>query len=1398
MKNCNCQEEIPRDGSGQFERNLKALDPSYVPVDGRSIEDLLVFARNYASLIHFYDIPESSIKDGISSALVSWQELFRRDMAVIAASIANTDLAKVRRDYEQNRTNLDMQPSGQALKTLFDQIITQASEIDAWYTIAIPDNPLYADLALAIQSSLANQVQKIIAYSEAYQSVELTNPLNLDYSAIKNTTIWGIDSAITADATIYQGATLDDKIRYAALYVDDCFGVMYAFLTDLVVVKSPGYLTFALQAYPKHQPHMALFITFLELFRLAQDQMNQISGRMLDFYYQDVLRLSPKPAIPDRVYMIFELAKDIVAYDLPQATALKAGKDAAGKEQIYTTATDLVINQAKVKELKTIFIQKSVKDTKTITGIYARSVANSQDGFGAPFTDPSGKWPTFGKGDPATLLPKNICQSIAQAREILSRKDQSKIGFAIASPQLVLQGGNRLLVWESVVFNQQLFQGNIELEISLTGDKGWVTIPKLTDVVPTNEVLKLLKLIEEGGIFPAKIPQEGGYFLDVSGETSGKLYIYLPVSADAIIAFDGNLHTTYRYQSSYPVLQLLLGPKLDINFDQITKTDFTNQTISVWVGSINQKSSLRGKAVAAFAEVGTVEALPVVADLPFNQFDGLKKLVLQNDNGLLDANKPFDPFTLYPNNGKSLYIGSSEVFNKPLDKLAIDIKCTQNTPYISYNLSVLTNRSWLPLLNNSDNVRLTSNVLVQEQNNDSGNQVITPISLDRTPINDVQIYQPQSLKGFIQLELNLGESLAFNSQDFAKNLQYSQALAPLLQIKEISVSYHSVLDKLDPDIDQFFHVYPFGVTEILLAPADTNVSKIENDILTLTSLEAFKVSSSLQATDNKLSVNARNSLLSSFSYLNPASVLQNMPAIQRSLQPIVINPSTEIVETQAVATKPISYRNALIYEASGLGQILKGANNQYSCPLQEQGILYIGLEKLQPLDSLSLLFQFAEGSAQDEDNDPPAIHWSYLSCNNWQPLPVEKLISDGTFGFQATGIVKIEVPADITNNNTVITDGLYWFAASVSEYSERIPMLINVVAQAVEAQFQDNGNLPSHFDSALTAGSVSKLAIALPQVAKVAQPFASFDGKHREIGKEFYTRVSERLRHKSRAVTAWDYEHLVLYRFPGIYKVKCITHSDPNCFCRTAGSSSTCCGPQIAPGHVLIIPIADLKNRNAVNPLQPKTSRRTLLDIQSYLCQLSSPFVKIRAKNPLYEQVLVAFKVQFLAGSDTGYYLKKLNDELVQYLTPWAFDEYVEVSFVQKIYASAIINFIEKRPYVDFITDFLMFVCLDKCCPPAIKTQKADDSETPVSLSDMLSKISSCCDLENLIASGDHFQGKVIAEPSSSHSILVSAPKHIILPYQPPPIVSPCDQLPKILVTSISDETQNLWPEPEN
>jgi hypothetical protein len=313
---------------------------------------------------------------------------------------------------------------------------------------------------------------------------------------------------------------------------------------------------------------------------------------------------------------------------------------------------------------------------------------------------------------------------------------------------------------------------------------------------------------------------------------------------------------------------------------------------------------------------------------------------------------------------------------------------------------------------------------------------------------------------------------------------------------------------------------------------------------------------------------------------------------------------------------------------------------------------------------------------------------------------------------------------------------------------------------------------------------------SVSQVSKVIQPFASFDGKPKEVGKEFYIRVSERLRHKHRPITAWDYEHLILDRFPSVYKVKCITHTDPNCLCRkitNPDGTEGCCGSQVAPGHVLLVPIANLKNRNGIDPLQPKTERRVLIDMVNYIKPLASPFVKIYAKNPVYEQILVSFKVKFYLGTDIGFYLKKLNDEIVQYLTPWAFDETSEVVFGQKVYASSIINFIEERPYVDFITDFLMGICKKDCCLPVVVGQNGGD-ETPV---ETINRFSNCADVEVVFSRNVEESGYVVAEPSTPRSILVSAPKHLIVPYEAPPEMPSCKARKRLSVVTVS-ETKNL------
>ena len=69
--------------------------------------------------------------------------------------------------------------------------------------------------------------------------------------------------------------------------------------------------------------------------------MNGITQRMLKFYYKDLLHLPAKPSIPDKVHIVFELAKDVTEYDVATGTQLKAGKDNSGKDQIYTTETTL-------------------------------------------------------------------------------------------------------------------------------------------------------------------------------------------------------------------------------------------------------------------------------------------------------------------------------------------------------------------------------------------------------------------------------------------------------------------------------------------------------------------------------------------------------------------------------------------------------------------------------------------------------------------------------------------------------------------------------------------------------------------------------------------------------------------------------------------------------------------------------------------------------------------------------------------------------------------------------------------------------------------------------------------------------------------------------------------------
>ncbi len=367
----------------------------------------------------------------------------------------------------------------------------------------------------------------------------------------------------------------------------------------------------------------------------------------------------------------------------------------------------------------------------------------------------------------------------------------------------------------------------------------------------------------------------------------------------------------------------------------------------------------------------------------------------------------------------------------------------------------------------------------------------------------------------------------------------------------------------------------------------------------------------------------------------------------------------------------IYYQQAL----AGYAEIQADANGIYRIlpAYDNEGELYIGLQGVVAPQTVSILFQLAVGSA-DPDLPPQPIEWGYLSGNQWISLQQGQLLVDGTLGFTVPGIIVFQLPP--AQANTLLPADLYWLRAAVAENSDSLCDTIAIQTQAVLATWVDQNNAADHLNQPLPAQTISKTVNSIPGIGSISQPYTSFGGKPAEEDSLFYVRVSERLRHKQRALTFWDYENLILSQFPDIYTAKCIPSS-------LAGTGS--------PGQVSIVVIPDICNNLPFNPFAPKVSAGKIGEIQSYLDGCLSPLADVVVQNPVYVPVRVRFAVRFMPGCDPGYYTLKLNTALCQFLSPWAYDGSSEVVIGNKIYANNIINCLERLSYVDYLADLSLF-----------------------------------------------------------------------------------------------------------
>ena len=1000
------------------------------------------------------------------------------------------------------------------------------------------------------------------------------------------------------------------------------------------------------------EPHYALFLAFLQLFKIAQDDLNQITQRHLDFYYRQVLQLEEKAAEPDQVFIIFKLAKHVNQHQVAKGTQLKAGKDASGKDLIYETRADIVVNPATVEELKAVFKSPNSR-------LYASPKANSADGEGAEIETVTMSWKTFGKpaSDPVD-------------------RTQAEIGFAFASPVLFLAEGDReitlTLSLKEMPGIAALLTG-LDLQnafrVRFSGEEEWIEpLMEESEVVAGTEVPpaveeRVLDFLNSATTWVdiAGIESQYGPIYDDPAHGYGDQYQDYDIgetTANEILAERSRLGAA-GFTSLAQVRSVRGVGEDKINDLVYSFRDPANSTI---VDIPNRQIIIKRtitkaqEAIVAYNKEALIDPFktswPVVkitldtaqdpyvynilsqlkidsAQIMVNVCE-IKELVIQNDQSLLDAGSDFQPFGIRPVIGSNFYVGSREVFSKRLDKLKINVLWhglpsddkgfgdyyknytvdTLNNQSFKANLYILDKKSWVDLETSQGAGEARSLFASPDDTalDPSRSIVVENVagleSVERDEkLEEFDSYDTYSKKGFVKLELTGAD---FGHKDFQESFT-TQVLAKVDDPTNATITLPN--EPYTPQIKEIYINYRSSVELDLLAgvPARDYDDRIEQFF----QVGAFGVT-----------------------------------------EPVTLELTT--------------------------GDLDIPLFHQYI----NEGELYIGLADFTPGQNISLLFQVAEGSADPDLGQQPLV-WSYLASNEWVDFDKFDILSDGTTGLLSSGIVRLAIPKNATKNNTLLPAGLHWIRVAVARDSDAVPSLVDVQTQAVTAVFKDRDNDPNHLRQALPEGTISKLKVADSSINSLSQPFASFGGKVTEQSNAFYTRVSERLRHKNRAITLWDYERLVLGQFASAYKVKCLNHT------RYTGSLTGY--SEIAPGHVTLVVISNVRNKNAIDPLRPKTSLATLVNIHDFLVKLNPACIELHVKNPIYEEIQVKTNVKFYIGFDNGFYTKQLEDDIKAFLSPWAFEGTPDLVFGGRVHKSIILNYIEELPYVDYVTCFEMY-----------------------------------------------------------------------------------------------------------
>lgn len=963
-------------------------------------------------------------------------------------------------------------------------------------------------------------------------------------------------------------------------------------------------------------PHLTLFICFLRLLDFSKARLNNITKRHLDFFYSEILKIEKIPAQSDNAYVVFELAKSFDQEKLVKGMGLDGGKDASGNKLIYELTEDLAANKAKVAQLKNLYYHKSgsIQDGPD-SDYYMRSSKVANS------MDGQGEAFT---GEDVSWLPFGYYQDEATNPNGPWDKpslEKAKIGFSVGADILQLSEGERHVQF-SIDFRDAFTNANApsfedlneSIEVYYTIKNKWEGPLSLIQKVADEEASEAEVDIS------AQAVKDLADFDSYVKNKKAELYVKLERKYAASAPYDPEIHLG-NLASESPVFRFII----DVNTEK------------------------GAKVFKAFSKAITGVAVQV-------NVEGMRQLILDTDAGKLNPTKPMYPFTTMPVKGSNLVIDHNEIFQKNWKSIDVQIKW-QNTPenfvtwYEAYQANLIGNLS--PQNYSDSQVVRYSGGTPPSKGTSTEDQYAVRLQAARVkngPGNNPVISETSDFKAIKYVKSNnewidapAGNSRIvqlFNGESSADGVKYDctfQIFNPSTIASEPAGPI-----KLSLNTSFMHDMYP-QLYAIALSSGDKN------------------------------------------------QIIPNKPYTPFAEEIIVNYSAKEYISLTGNDEDAYKNRSLTLFHERPFGHsiehdYLRATHNAQSsvCTLaptvNRGGELYIGLKDAVNLQTVSLFIQLLEGSENPlvQSFDTVDVTWEVLCSDFWKPLDSVAIKMNEIDNFLKSGLVRLEIPKEATKDNMQLDKGLTWIKARMPRSYDAVCRVLDISTQGAMAVFVNNDNDLSHLEKGLPAESIAKLQERVSSVKSVVQPFNSFDGKPEENDPSYYKRVSERLRHKNRAIMLWDYENIILQEFPDIYRAKCLNHTNTKSF--------------LAAGCVTVVVVPDTVNKNMFNNLQPRVSTAYLNKIKKYVSQLTSLHVNLDVINPDYEELEIITEVKFYDQFDVALYKLQLNEDLKKYLSPWAYDDAKNVEFGVTLHRSVLIDFIERLPYVDYILSIDMKV----------------------------------------------------------------------------------------------------------